>query len=298
MSKKIAIIEFVALSLLGAFILFYATNAFACSLVLNIVYGFGDAQMIIASLPLFMVGLAFALAAMFILKLQKYPNAKKQLVKQYSLVLAIYGLIGLITTILTGTVVYGSFVSKYPFPGYIIICLIANIILLVGGCLVRFYFANNLADDTEPNKVKVGVVFRALGLGFVTFFSLERLGAIMWAIEYGQARSFYITWIFYLYMLVPMANLVYLALKYFGKGPKECKFTRIYIMTVIGVHFVFGGLCFFLGATNTLFVSAVSNAMGLERLASMPVVILLMFLGYTAFFIIQIVKGIKYKKAE
>ena len=293
MSKKVAIIEFVALSLIGAFILFYATNAFACSLVLNIVYGFADAQMIIASLPLFMLGLAFALAAMFILKLQKYPNSKKQLVKQYSLVLAIYGLIGLITTILTGTVVYGSFVSKYPFPGYIIICLIANIALLVAGLLIRFLFVKKLADDTETNKVKVGTVFKALGLGFVTFFALERLGAIMWTVEYGQARTFYITWIFYVYMLVPMATLVYLALKYFGKGPKESKFTRIYIMSVIGIHFIFGVLCFVIGATNPLFVSAVSNAMGLERLASMPVVILLMFIGYTAFFIIQIVKGIK-----
>ena len=163
----------------------------------------------------------------------------------------------------------------------------------MAGLLIRFLFVKKLADDTETNKVKVGTVFKALGLGFVTFFALERLGAIMWTVEYGQARTFYITWIFYVYMLVPMATLVYLALKYFGKGPKESKFTRIYIMSVIGIHFIFGVLCFVIGATNPLFVSAVSNAMGLERLASMPVVILLMFIGYTAFFIIQIVKGIK-----
>ena len=187
MNKKISIIVLVILALLGSFILFYATNLLMYDLGLNF-YGFQELS-IISSLPLFMIGLAFPLAAMFILKVQKYPNSKRQLVKIYSIVLAVYGFIGVVTSILTGTMVYGSLFAKYPFPGYAFICLLGNLVLLVGALLVRFIFVKKLPEDTETNKVTVKTVFKALGLEFVSFFAFERLGAVIWAVEYAQVRS-------------------------------------------------------------------------------------------------------------
>ena len=291
MSKKLSLILLVITSLVGAFIAFYATNLVMYDVGLN-TYGFQEPS-IISSLPLFMIGLSFALVAMFILKLQKFASSKRKLVKVYSTVLAAYAFVGLVCSILTGTMIYGSFVAPYPFMAYGLICTIANVLILAAALVARFYLVRKFPEDTEEAKIGVKTVFKALGLGFVSYFALDRLGAIMWAIEYAQARTLYMTFVFFVYMLVPAGTLAYLALNYFGKSAKECKATRIYLMALIGVHFVFAILTLVLGATNPLFVSAVSNAMGLERLASMPVVILLMVVGYSAYFIVQIVRAIK-----
>ena len=296
MSKKLSIIVLVCLALVGSFVSFYATNLFMFDVGMKLNM-FAELSPI-STLPLFMIAITLVIGAMFILKLQKYPNSKKQLVKIYSLIIAVLAFVGFITSILSGTIIYGSLVAKYPFPGYCLICLIVNALVLIAALLVRFYFVKKLPDDTETNKIKVSTVFKALGLQFVIYYAFERFGAVMWSPVYAQARTLYMTWIFYVYLLVPMATGIYLALNYFGKGAKDSKFTRIYILPVIAVHVIFGALTLVLGATNTLFVSAVSNAIGLERLASMPIVILLTIVGYTAFFVVQIVKAIRFKKSK
>ena len=291
MNKKHSLIVIIASAIIGSFIMFYASNLVLYDVGLN-TYGFQELS-IISSLPLFLVGLSFSLVAMYILKIQKYSHSLRKVTNIYSVVLAAYAGVGLITSILTGAMVYGTFVGPYPFAGYALVCTILNTLILAFALVTRFYLVKKLPEDTYVTTLGVKKVFKALGLGFVMFFAFNRLGAVMWAIDYGQARTFYMTWIFYLYMLVPAATVVYLALGYFGKGAKESKFTRIYILALIGVHFVFGILTIVIGATNPLFVQAVSCAMGLERLAAMPVVILLMFVGFTAYFIYLMFKGFK-----
>lgn len=296
LSKKYSVITLVLLALVGSFIMFYATNLLMYDVGLN-TYGFQELS-IISTLPLFMIGLSFVAAFMYVLKSVKYQNSQRKVLKTYSIVIASFALVGLITSILTATTIYKGFFAPYPFPGYGFVCLLGNLALIALAALCFFVFSKKIPEDTEENKIKVKTVFKALGLGFVIFFAFDRFGSLLWAPSYLQARSLYITWIFFVFMCVPLLTVIYVAFDYFGYTLKEFKARKIFLLVTIGIHVVFAALTLIIGATNPLFVSAVSNAIGLERLASMPVVVLLMVVGYTAFFVVQIVKLLKLKKAQ
>lgn len=293
MNKRNSIITLVILGIIGSFVMFYATELFMYDVGLKF-----SEPTIISTLPGLMIAFDFILAIMYVLKLQAYGNSKRALTKLYSVVLASFAGVGLITSILTGVVLYKSFVTPYPFPGYTIICLIVNTLVLVFALVTRLALVKKLPEDTEEAKLSVKKVFKALGLGFVTFFTLDRVGALLWIGSYLQPRTLYMSWVFYVYTLVPLLTYIYLAIKYFGVKMAECKAYRVYAIVIACLQLVFGVATIVIGYANPLFVQAISMAMALERFAAMPVVILPMFLGYLSYYIVQLVKAIKHKPAK
>ena len=79
---------------------------------------------------------------------------------------------------------------------------------------------------------------------------------------------------------------------------EESKAYRIYAIVVTCFQLVFGVATIVIGYLNPLFVQAVSMAMALERFAAMPIVILLMFVGYLSYYIVQLVKAIKHRPTK
>lgn len=294
MSKKNTIIAWVLLALLGSFITFYTTNLVLFD-VANNTYGFQDLG-IISSLAGFTVSMDFVLATIFVIRLLKNQNNKRQFVKTYSVILAAFSLVGIICSILTGTVFYSSLLAPYPFPAYGLICLIFHCLMLIASLLVRFFFYKKLPEDTESKKLTFKQVLKSIGYGLLIYFAYDRFGALMWMPVYVELSTLYMTWLLYVYLTVPMMVMVYVSLFYFDIKTDNSKGKIAFAIVIIALNLFIGIPTILVGWTNTRFVSSVSPAVGLERLASMPVVCLLHFIVVTTFCIIRLVHAIRYKR--
>ena len=296
MCKKNVILAWIFIAIFASFTAFYTTNLILFD-VGNNTYGFQDLG-IIVSLAGFIVTLDFVVLTIFIIRSLKNKNNMRQFVKTYSTIIAAFSLVGIVCSILTGTVFYSSLLAPYPFPGYGLICLIIHSLSLVASLLIRFYFVKKLPEDTETKKLTFKQVMKSIGYGLLFYFAYDRLGALLCAPIYVEPSTLYMTFLFYIYLTVPMMVVVYVSLFYFDITTDNSKGKIIFAIVIIALNLFTGLPTILIGWLNPLFVSTVSPAVGLERLASMPVVILIHFVGVTVFCIIRLVHAINYRKQK
>lgn len=275
MNKKKGILLLAILSVVTSIVTFYTFN-FLLSDLGNMFYGAHDLY-IIASFPGFFIALDLILFSLYVARYCYRPQFKKRMTKTYSIILAVNSVLGIAASILTGTIIYGSFTAIYPFPGYTIICLILHILLLAFAIIARVVIAKRLEEDPEKRKTKFGYIIYTGVLWLTMLLSFDRLGALLLAPVYVHYRTLYLTWPFYASLLVPFALLFHMVILIFKMEEKHPKLPIIYISLVQLANIVFCGLVFLLGSKHTEFISAVSPALGLERLATKPIDMILQF---------------------
>ena len=269
LNKKFTLIILAILALIGSFVTFYTTNLVMHD-VANNFFGVQDAGCII-SFAGFVFSWDFVLATLFIIRIFRRPEYKKAIVKLYSTILLVFSALGLVASILTGAVMYGTFLSPNPFPGYAIICTIFNALLLACSILVKILVLPKMPEDLEKRKMKTSYVLYSILLSFMTWFAYNRLGALLWAPSYVQIRTLDLTWIFYLYLCLPILWVIHVVLRMFDKEKKQINGQFVFSLVILGLNLVLGFAVFIVGATHTEFISAISPALGLERLASLPI---------------------------
>mgnify|MGYP003317534114 CR=1 FL=1 len=291
----------IVVAVIGAIINFYATNMILSD-ISNAYAGLHDIYLI-SSIPAFMIACLFILALLYLGRRFLRPQYIKALSKLYLIIGLVISFIGFVTSILSGTIVYHSFVGQYPFPGYSFLMLITFIMLLGLFGFQLFHVIKKMPDDQEKRKPSfLYGLYTALLIIFI-YFAINRLGAVLWSPFYIQGRTFYLTWSYYLWLLLPMVLLCFVIANVF----------KIHeVGTVAGVIkygvFAFVGLTFsivtlVLGMTNTQFVSAISPTVGVERLLAKPVDTILqlaLFIGFTSFFLIREIRAliVNLKKAK
>ena len=299
MKKKLPyIISVIVLTIIGAVVNFYATNM-VLSDISNAYDGLRDIYFI-SSIPALMFACLFVLAILYIARLALRPEYKKSLSKLYLIIAICLSVIGLVSSILSGTIVYHSFTKPYPFPGYSVLALIIFIVLLIGFSYLLYYVIKKVPNDTEKRKKSVKYGIYTFLLVIFMYFTLNRFGVVIWGPSYIQGRTFYLTWPYYLWLLLPLCLFIIIACDLFNyrKEDKLHALIHMSIFTAVGIGLTIYTI--YLGMTNTQYVSAISPTVGAERLLAKPVDTILqtaIFLAFALFFLIRtIILYVKSKK--
>lgn len=287
MSKKLVMISLAIIAIFGSLLTFYASNLF-----FGDVSNFGSGSpTIFATFPAMLLGATLIAASLFIVRFYQRPNSRKVLCRNYLFIAMALAAFGLIFAVLGGVVNYrGNFV-KYPFPGYLIIMMIIHVLVIVGAALTLFKVVLKMPDDTEKYKVTVKHVFHTIGLFLLIALAFNRFGAFLLMPVYVQWSTLYMTFVYYLFLLIPMALLALRVLGILGN-----KNLLIPTIVVAALNVVLFGITAAIGINDSAFVSAVSAAAPLERLGSMPMEILIHFVSYLGVSIYYVIREIKNKK--
>ena len=287
MSKKLTFIALAIIAIIGSLLTFYASNLFFSD-VSN--FGSGSPTLFV-TFPAMLLGAMLIAAPLYIVRLYKRPENKKALSRLYLIIAAALAFLGIIFAVLGGVVNYRGNFLKYPFPGYLIIMIVIHVLVLACSCFVFFKFVKPMPEDQEKFKGGVKHVFHTLGLYLLIALAFNRFGAFLLMPVYVQWSSFYMTFVYYLFMLIPMAILVIKVLGIYGYKP-----LFIPVVVVAALNVVLFAVIAIIGINDSAFISAVSAAAPLERLGSMPMEILIHFCAYLGVSIWYIIKEVKAKK--
>ena len=274
MNKKFVIISLIIIALFGSLLTFYASNLFFSD-VANFGAGFAQTTLF-ATLPAMLLGAILVAAPLYIVRLYKRPENKKALSRLYLIIACVLSCLGLIFSLLAGFINYrGNFVS-YPFPGYLIIMMVLFILIIACSIFVLFKYIKAMPEDNEKFKGGVKHVFHTIGLYLLIALAFNRFGAFLLMPVYVQWSTLYKTFVYYLFLLIPMALLVIKMLRILEIGKNLFIFSLVVALLNLGLMIAI----LLLGKNDSAFISAVSAAAPLERLGSMPMEIFIHFFVY------------------
>ena len=299
MNKKYALICLAVLAVLGALFTAQASNMLFDDLF-NKGVAFENMTLVV-SLPAVSVATMFVLGVLWLIRTYKHPEAKKRITRLYLIIAAVFGLIGLVGSILGGALIYGTFTGNHPFPGYLIIFMIANI-LIIGGCgYGLFYVFKKMPEDT--GKVKINFLYVLKTIGWVLFIGMvfNRFGMFLGMPAYVYTRNLNHTIITYIYLLLPLFLGVVEVLYIFDILKRKLSF--ILGIVGLGLNVLFFAYTVIQGLNDTAYISSISQIYPIDRMASLPIEILLHFLsfaGVAAAIMVQNrpVKEVKQEQAE
>lgn len=300
MSKKIAGIVLAVLAIAGSILNFLGLNLLFSDLA-NMLTSVFTVD-IVSSFPGLIFAFDFIAASMYVYRYVRTPEYRKRMTLTYLIVLGAFSLLGIIASVLSGVLVYGSLLAPYPFKGYMIICLVFHALLLlfaIGGYYNAYRF---MKEDESKRKWKVSYVCYSITLAILTCFAYYRFGAVLLSPLFIQWRTLYLTWSFYLAMVMPFALLVHTVLYGFGVYRTYPKAGMIHASVVLGLSVACSATFILIGMNNTQLISAVSPVCPLERLASLPIdtiVYVLLMVGFGTFETIYSVRYyLRHKEAK
>ncbi len=291
MSKKFSLIALAIIAVLGSLMAFAASNLFFT----DVPY-FGPHIMdtaIFLSFTALLFGAYFVIGAMYIVRSYLKPNIRKKMSKTYLKTTMVLAGLGFVFDILAAVINYnGNFLASAPFPGFIILMMVAHLLVLGCSLFALLKPVKALPEDTEEFKVGAKHVFFTMGWFLFTALAFNRFGAFLTMPIYVELRNFYQTVFFYLFLLVPMAILVKKVFDVF-----ELKLNRfIYVIILFAINLVLFIVVAIIGLNDTTFVSSLSPAMPLERLAAKPVEIIIHFASQFGILLAWLIREIKAKK--
>ena len=293
MSRKLSLAALVAIALLGSLFAILGANMFFSDIGNMSAAG---PKGFITTFPALMFAALFPVCFLYVLRYYLRPKTFKRLTRLYVIITMALSFVGFMCSILSGVLVYGSFVKPYPFPGYLIIFMVLYALILCGGAfaLVRLH---KLPEDEERFKVDVKHVFKTIGWFLFICLAIERLGLFVASPVYIYWRNFYMTFPFYIFLLVPafLGTIKVLDILGYLEKPNLKLILSIAGIACTVVLFVAIAIP---GILNTAYVSSVSTAMPLERLASKPLEILIHLLSNLAVGIILLVQALKARKQK
>ena len=288
MSRRLTLAALVALTLLGSLFAILGANMFFSDIGNMSAVG---PKGFITTFPALMFAALFPTCFLYVLRYYLRPKTFKRMTRLYVIIAMALSFVGLLCSVLSGVMVYGSFVKPYPFPGYLIIFMILHAIVLGGGVFALIKL-QKLPEDEERFKVTAKHVFKTIGWFLFISLAMERFGLFVASPLYIYWRNFYMTFPFYLFLLVPAFLGSVKVLDVLGCFPTN---QQKLILSISGICCT---VCLFVaiaipGMLNTSYVSSVSTAMPLERLASKPVEIIIHLASCLAVGIIMLVQSIK-----
>ena len=293
MSKKFSLIALAIIAVLGSLMTFAA-----CNLFFTDVPYFGPNIMdtaLFVSFTALLFGAYFVIAPMYIVRSYLKPNIRKRMSKTYLKTTIVLAGLGFIFAILAGVINYGgNFLASAPFPGFIILMMVAHLLVLGGAIFALAKPVKALPEDTEEFKVGAKHVFFTMGWFLFIALAFNRFGAFLTMPLYVELRNFHLTFLFYLFLLVPMAILVKKVFDVY-----EIKFNKfVYVIVLFAINLVLFVAVAIIGMNDTTFVSSLSPAMPLERLAAKPVEIIIHFASQFGILLAWLIREIKAKKAN
>lgn len=293
MNKKFTIISLICLTIVGALFTMLGSNMFFAD-ISNIAVGFARSTILI-TIPAAIMAVMFALGIFYVIRAYKHPNCLKSINRLYLIIAIALNVVALSANIAGAFMVYGTLVSLSPFPGYTIIFMVLEL-AIIGGAIFGLVKNNKRPDDEGKVKITFVYVLKTIGWFMFIMLMLNRLGTLLGAPFYAYARNLYETFPFYLYLLVPTYIGALVVLTSFKMIDKKKALLLTYIS--IGVNVVLFAYIALMGINDTGFISSLSEAMPLERLASKPLEMLIHFVAYLGVGAALLVLNLKNEKAE
>ena len=274
--KLITLISLIALTVIGSLFVMLATNMLMDDLF-NKGVSFSNMTLFV-SLPAVSVAVMFILGILYFIRTYRHPDCQKRITKTYLIIAMAFALIGVIGAILGGAVTYKTFTGRNPFPGYLIIFMILNILLLLGaGC--AFYFTLKKMKEDE-GRIKINFLYVLKTIGWVMFIgmALSRLGLFLTMPVYVYTRNLYYTFPTYLYLLLPLFLGTVIVL--YDLEILNRKLSFILGIVGLGLNVLFFAYTVIKGLGDTSYISSISQIYPIDRMASLPIEILIHFLAY------------------
>ena len=292
-NKKIIIISLIVLTVLGSLFTALASNMLFDDLF-NVGAGMANSTLFV-SLPAVSVASVFVMVVLLMLRTYKRPDCAKRISRLYYIITIVLGGIGVLGVILSAAVVYKNFFGKHPFPGYLMIFLILNLLIIASG-VFGLRLAKKMPEDT--GRIKVNFLHVLKTIGWVMFIGMvfNRFGMLLGAPSYIYLRNLHQTFPFYLYLLMPLFLGVVEVLHILQLVDRK----KLIIMAIVGLglNVVFFAYIAIMGLNDTAFVSSLSQAMPLERMASKPVELPIHFLSYAGVAAAILVQNRKVKEVK
>ena len=286
MNRRTVLLSLIVLTIISSIVAVQSTNYFMAD-ILNHAVLFSKHSSFLVTFPSLMFSVLTVMAFLGIVRVYLRPNSKKRLLKTYTIIALVVSGIGLLTVILSALQVYGSLIKPYPFPGYLIIFMIVHI-LVIAACIYGLAVCiKKMPEDTEEFKVDFKHVLKTIGWFLFISMAYNRLGNFFAIPIYIYLRNLYLSFPFFIYLLMPIAIGVYKVLDLLGYL-KSIKQRKIFTGPIRS--------CYRLLRTDM--VSAISFAMPLERVSSMPVEIIIHFLTYTGVILPLFIRAIKMKEEK
>lgn len=291
MTRKRILYSLLCLTIVGALVVLLASNFFFTD-VANKDVGLANSTVLV-TFPAGALAITFALAIFYFIRTYKHPDCVKRISRLYLILVIVFNALALVANIIGSIKEYGSLISENPFPGYSLIFLILEV-LLIGGAIFGLIKVKAMKDDEGKVKISVGYVFKTIGWFLFIMLMLNRFGNFLFSPFYIYWRTFYKTFPFYLFLLVPLYLGIVEIMHIFKMADRK----KMFILTFVGygltvILFTYSAL---MGINDTGFISALSEAMPLERLASMPMEILIHALAYLGVSTALLVQTIKTKQ--
>lgn len=272
--KGLKMTLFIILGLMISVVTFFGFN-----LLFSAVSNYASVSKVLLSLfPMFcfMLNLIVLTVAAYYFFIKKRKDL--YFVRQYGLTVSIIALVGVLTSILTGTLVYGSFFKDYIFNAYPFIMLLVNL----GFAGVAGYYAVDAIikiKKTHPEVVfKGGFLYglRVAGLSLLLTYAYERLGAfVLLPTLWSEVDSCYVI-PYYIQLLIPTFIIVtYVIHEDFLANRK----LTLILSSVAFGYSLFTLIYMILMSHNNhlMIINPLSPIQQLERLTTMPVDAIFMF---------------------
>ncbi len=292
LSRKVTIITLSVLAIFASLFTAYASNYFFNDVLNKAIIT--ENTMILITLPALLLASTFIVDFFYVLRLYKRPKTLKRHSRLYVIINMVIHILGFILSIVGGLVAYGTLISDYPFTAYPLVMMLVHLALLAAD-IVALVFVLRMKNDEERFKVKVGHVFKTIGWFLFACLTFNRFGTLLVSPMFIQWRTLDLTFVFYLFLAVPMLFGVYKVLVELGVFNK--KVVKIAVSSsLIGFMLITGLTSMILGLVEPVFISAISVSMPLERMASLPVEFPIHILSYIAVGVILLFQAIRTKK--
>lgn len=295
MSKRTTLISLIVIAVIGSFVAALATNMFMGD-ILNKALPISD-MTVFATLPALMLAAIIVAIFLYVIRLYQRPKTFKRMSTVYLIIAISLSSIGFITAILCGAITYrGNFLTLYPFPGYTIIAMITHLII-IGGSVFGLVKLRKIPQDEERFKFGAKHVFKTLGWYLFISLVFYRFGMFLGLPVYVNWRTLYMTFPFYIWLLVALFLGILKVLNILDLLPNK-KLNLALSICALSLHVVLFTYTIIIGRESSLFVSNISQCMPLERMAAMPVEMPIHILAIGAVAIILLVQAIKRMKQK
>lgn len=268
MNKIKPYLSYILVSIVGSVLTFYL-GSFIFADIGNNAYGWNGWNVLV-TIPAVMLCFQFIALSMFIVRFYRGLEYKNRTILLYLRIIIVFSIIGIIGVFLSAMYSYGTLFTKYPFPYFLILFLVLNIVIIIGSILI-YRNTTKKVYGWERKKITVGYVLYSIFIAGFTFFSYYKFGALLLSPLYIQTSTLYMTWPVYVWLAIPMLILNCIVMTKL-RVLADYIDTIIYLLLLLFLNICLSVTYFVTSYYNSLFVSAISPAFGLDRLATNPYV--------------------------
>lgn len=270
--QTIFLVIFLCVSIiLGSIITFVATN-YVLGDVSNLFFGITNRPYyILATLPMLSLASIFTLFVIYILRYHRHVDGIRKLTRLYIYIFIGLSTVGLISSILAGTLVYHSFTTPNPFPGYLILMIIIFSIFIVSAIMFRIQAFPKMKEDVYIRRENFGYVLYTVLMCILVFYSMNRFGALLLSGMYVDIPTLKDTWPFYFSLILPLCMFIHTFLYTFNFYKTRSGVGVIVISIIFSLFILTTIYTYSAGIKDTSFISVISPAMGASRLLAKPV---------------------------